>query len=198
MPWDASYHDGPAPWDIDQPQPAVVRLAAEGRFSGSVLDAGCGSGENALHLASLGSPVLGFDVAETALSSAREKALDRGLGAEFVTADALDLRPLGRRFDTVLDSGLFHTFDTDEASRYAASLSDVTEPAGTLFVLCFGDEGADHGPHPISRDALRTAFDTRGWTVTSIEPDRIHTRLACHHPTQMRRGSSGRAPASGR
>ena len=22
LPWDASYHDGPAPWDIGQPQPA--------------------------------------------------------------------------------------------------------------------------------------------------------------------------------
>ncbi len=24
--WDASYHDGPAPWDIGQPQPALVRV----------------------------------------------------------------------------------------------------------------------------------------------------------------------------
>jgi hypothetical protein len=30
LPWDASYSDGPAPWDIGQPQPALVRLASEG------------------------------------------------------------------------------------------------------------------------------------------------------------------------
>ena len=70
LPWDASYHDGPAPWDIGQPQPAIVRLAAEGGFAGAVLDAGCGTGENALHVASLGLPVLGVDVAETALAIA--------------------------------------------------------------------------------------------------------------------------------
>ena len=29
LPWDASYYDGPAPWDIGQPQPAIVRLASE-------------------------------------------------------------------------------------------------------------------------------------------------------------------------
>jgi hypothetical protein len=58
-PWDASYHDGPAPWDTGQPQPAIVRLAADGGFAGAVLDAGCGTGENALHVASLGLPVLG-------------------------------------------------------------------------------------------------------------------------------------------
>jgi hypothetical protein len=39
LPWDASYQDGPAPWDIGQPQPAIVRLASEGGFAGAVLDA---------------------------------------------------------------------------------------------------------------------------------------------------------------
>ncbi|MCU1255217.1 MAG: putative thiol methyltransferase 2, partial [Candidatus Angelobacter sp.] len=65
LPWDASYQQGPAPWDIGQPQPAIVRLASEGGFAGAVLDAGCGTGENALHIARLGLPVLGVDVAET-------------------------------------------------------------------------------------------------------------------------------------
>src|SRR5438132_2819617 len=60
-----------------QPQPAIVRLASEGGFAGAVLDAGCGTGENALHVASLGLSVLGVDVAETALAIAREKADDR-------------------------------------------------------------------------------------------------------------------------
>jgi SAM-dependent methyltransferase len=73
LPWDASYHDGPAPWDIGQPQPAVVRLASEGGFAGAVLDAGCGTGENALLVASLGLSVLGVDVAETALAIADRK-----------------------------------------------------------------------------------------------------------------------------
>src|SRR5262245_57705801 len=154
-PWDASYHDGPAPWDIGRPQPTVVRLASEGRFAGRVLDAGCGTGENALHVASLGSTVLGVDGAETALAIARKKAGDRGIEVEFALADALRLERLGRMFDTVLDCGLFHTFDGQERSAYAASLAAVTEHDGTLYVLCFSDVGADLGPHPISRDDLR-------------------------------------------
>src|SRR5215472_15007105 len=40
QPWDASYRDGPAPWDIGTPQPAIVRLASAGAFAGPVLDAG--------------------------------------------------------------------------------------------------------------------------------------------------------------
>jgi SAM-dependent methyltransferase len=181
QPWDASYHDGPAPWDIGRPQPAIARLASQGRFTGAVLDAGCGTGENALLVASLGLsglPVLGFDVAETALVIAREKAAARGIEVEFVAADALQLERLGRMFETVLDCGLFHTFDSDERSAYAASLASVTQHEATLYVLCFSDEGPDTGPHPIRQEELRAAFNPgNGWNVAAIEPDRIQTRF---------------------
>src|SRR5579863_5606005 len=91
QPWNASYRDGPAPWDTGRPQPAIVRVASQGGFAGAVLDVGCGTGENALHLASLGLAVLGVDVAETALEMARAKAADRGIAVEFAPADALRL-----------------------------------------------------------------------------------------------------------
>jgi SAM-dependent methyltransferase len=180
-PWDASYQDGPAPWDIGEPQPAVVRLASEGRFAGAVLDAGCGTGENALHVASLGLPVLGFDVAETALAMAREKAAARRLKVEFVAVDALHLEGLGRIFDTVLDSGLFHTFDGEERPGYVASLASVTKTGGTLYVLCFSDEGPDTGPHPVREDELRAAFHhENGWSIVAIEREPIYTRFHEH------------------
>ena len=179
LPWDASYHGGTAPWDLGRPQPAIVRLAAEGGFAGAVLDAGCGTGENALHIASLGLPVLGVDVAETALTIARAKAGDRGIEIEFAAADAFELERLGRKFETVLDCGLFHTFDAEERPRYAASLASVTEHEGTLYVLCFSHEGPDTGPHPVSQEELRAAFNrSYGWNVEAIDPDRVQTR---HH-----------------
>ena len=179
QPWDASYLDGPAPWDIGEPQPAILRLASEGAFAGAVLDAGCGTGENALHVASLGLYVLGVDVAETALSIARDKATDRGIDADFVVADALHLDHLGRVFETVLDCGLFHTFDRDERRDYVAGLASVTRRGGDLYVLCFSDVGPDTcGPHPISQEELRAAFKrSGGWSVASVSPDRIQTRL---------------------
>ena len=177
LPWDASYHDDPAPWDVGRPQPAIVRLAAKGGFAGAVLDAGCGTGENALHVASLGLSVLGVDVAETALAIARAKADERGINVEFAAADAFQLERLGRRFETVLDCGLFHTFDGDERPRYVASLASVTDHDGTLHLLCFSDHGPDTGPHPVSREELRVAFNRgAGWNVAAIELDRVQTR----------------------
>ena len=136
------------------------------------------TGDNALHLAARGLSVLGVDVAETALAIAREKAADRGVEAEFATADALRLERLGRMFATVLDCGLFHTFDGDERPGYVASLASVTEHDATLYVLCFSDEGPDTGPHPVSQEGLRAAFNpSSGWNVTAIEADRIQTRF---------------------
>ena len=177
LPWDASYHHGPAPWDIGRPQPALVRLATEGGFAGAVLDAGCGTGENALHVASLGFSVLGVDVADTALAIAREKAAERGIQVEIVAADVFQLERLGRRFQTVLDCGLFHTFDIDERTQYVASLASVTDHGGTLYVLCFSDIGPQSGPHPVCQEELRAAFTPSiGWHNPAITPDRIQTR----------------------
>jgi SAM-dependent methyltransferase len=190
LPWDASYSDEPPPWDIRRPQPAVVRLASEGGFAGAVLDAGCGTRENALLVASLGLSVLGVDVAETALAIAREKAAERGIKVEFAAADAFHLERLGRRFQTVLDCGLFHTFDGDERPQYVASLASVTEHGGTLCVLCFSGEGPQPGPHPISQKELRAAFNPgSGWNIAAIKPDRIETR---HHRPGWRQSNGSK------
>jgi SAM-dependent methyltransferase len=141
------YRQGTAPWDIGRPQPEVVRLAEEGGLVGDVLDVGCGTGENALHLAGLGRPVVGVDASPLAIERARAKAAERGLAADFLVADALDLARLRRRFETVLDCGLFHVLRPEDRRRYAHSLCEVLSPGSTLQLLCFSDEEPP-GPGP--------------------------------------------------
>jgi len=51
---------GQAPWDIGHPQPSIVELAEAGQIRGSVLDCGCGTGENVLYLASKGHEAWGL------------------------------------------------------------------------------------------------------------------------------------------
>ncbi|MFE3542737.1 class I SAM-dependent methyltransferase [Nocardia sp. NPDC059177] len=177
QPWDASYRHGPAPWDIGTAQPAVTRLIAAGAFTGEVLDVGCGTGDNTVALAATGLHVLGVDVAETALAIARRTATDRGLTVDFALADALHLERLHRRFDTVLDSALFHTFDTTEQAAYAASLTTATTPDATVHLLCFSDTGPNPGPHPISRAAITAAFASADWHIAAIEPSTLRTRF---------------------
>ena len=166
-----SIYAGKAPWDIDRPQRAFVEAAD--RVTGAVLDAGCGTGENALFFAGRGHPVLGIDFLEGPLQVARRKAEARGLDAEFVRMDALTLGGLDRQFDSVIDSGLFHVFSDEDRARYVAGLAHVTKPGGRIFLLCFSDEEpGTQGPRRVSQRALRESF-AGGWDVEEIRAARF-------------------------
>ncbi len=170
--FDATY-TGTPPWDIGRPQPALVGMVPAGLIRGRVLDIGCGTGEHALLAAGLGLDATGVDAAPRAVAIAQRKARERDLPARFLVADALDLEPLGERFDTVLDCGLFHVFDDDERPRFAASLGAVVEPGGHYFMLCFSDrEPGDWGPRRVRQEEIRAVF-TGDWQVVSIEPAEI-------------------------
>ena len=126
--------------------------------------------------------------------SLAEKADDRGSRSSSSRPTRSQLERLGRTFDTVLDCGLFHTFDADERPRYVASLASVTEVGGTLYVLCFSDDGPDTGPHPISKDDLSAAFNpSTGWN------DRRHRARAGAHevPRRPRQRQPGWRPSRG-
>lgn len=165
---------GKAPWDIGKPQPALVNLAD--MITGSVLDAGCGTGENALFFAQRGHKVTGIDYLPEPIERAQRKAAERGITATFVVADATKLGALGEQYDSVIDCGLFHTFSDDDRQRYVTGLASVVKPGGRIFLLCFSDqEPGEQGPRRITTGELRAAF-AEGWIVESIQPTRFEAR----------------------
>ena len=173
--FESAYAGPPPPWDIGRPQPVFVRLAAQGAIVGPVLDAGCGTGENALHLAGLGLEVAGLDAAPTAIAAARAKAAQRGLAVEFIVGDALALAQLGRTFATVIDCGLFHVFGDADRARYVAGLAVATVVGGRIHILCFSNrQPGIWGPRRVTDNELRFAF-ADGWWVEAIEPERFET-----------------------
>ena len=171
-------YKGVPPWDIGRAQPAFERVADAGLVTGPVLDAGCGTGENALLFAARGFEVVGVDAVDAAVAAARAKAEARGLQAEFLVHDALALGELGRRFRTVVDSGLFHTFDDDERRAYVASLAAATALHAGVFILCFSElEPGDAGPRRVTQAELREALDRPPFRVLDIEAAEMGTNL---------------------
>ncbi len=168
-------YQGQAPWDTGRPQPAIVQLAEAGRIQGSVLDVGCGTGENVLDLAAGGHESWGLDFVPRAIERAKTKAAQRGIDAHFLVGNALELSKLGRRLDTVIDCGLFHTFTDEERPLFVQGLAEVLDPGGVLHILCFSDEEpGSEGPRRVSRQEIRDAF-RHGWNVAQIEPIRFES-----------------------
>jgi cyclopropane fatty-acyl-phospholipid synthase-like methyltransferase len=162
-----SFYAGPAPWDIGRPQRAFTAIADQ--VTSPVLDAGCGTGENALFFAAQGHRVIGIDFVKEAIRRARRKAGERGLAAEFLIKDATTLLDWNKRFATVIDCGLFHVFSDDHRRQYVAGLSHVMAPGGRLYVLCLSDEEpGTEGPRRVSRQELFGTF-ADGWEVESVE-----------------------------
>jgi cyclopropane fatty-acyl-phospholipid synthase-like methyltransferase len=168
-------YKGLPPWDIGQPQPEFVRLADEEEIKGSVLDVGCGTGEHVLHLAALGLEAWGVDSAPLAIKKANEKAQARGIRATFLVRDAMQLSQLGRKFDTIIDCGLFHVFSDEERPLYAKSLRSALKPNGTYLMMCFSDrEPPGWGPRRVTQEEVRATFE-HGWKVNSIREAEFRT-----------------------
>lgn len=159
-------YEGQPPWDLGRPQKPFMEHADE--ITGDVLDTGCGTGDNALFFAQRGQSVLGIDFVEKPLEEARRKAEQLGVQAEFLAMDALKLKELDRRFDSVIDCGLFHVFADEDRRPYAEGLAHVVKDGGRVFLMCFSDEEPDGGgPRRISQVEMQKAF-ADGWTIESV------------------------------
>src|SRR3984893_15799663 len=166
-----SMYAGQAPWDIGKPQKPFIDVADQ--ITGTVLDAGCGTGDTALFLAGRGCKVTGIDFLDEPIKRAKRKAAERGLSATFLVKDALTLKDWGERFDNVVDSGLFHVFSDEDRKKYVAGLATVLKPGGRLFLMCFSDEEpGTQGPRRVSKKQLHDAF-SQGWSVESIQAARF-------------------------
>lgn len=151
-------------WEIGRPQQAFLDTAD--KITGSVLDSGCGTGENALFFASRGQRVTGIDFLADPIQLARRKAAERGLTATFLVMDALALEELPEVFDNVIDSGLFHVFSDEDRRRYVDGLATVLKPQGRLFFLCFSDE--EPGERAPARFAIvrsRSGKAIHSWSI---------------------------------
>ena len=173
--WDEVYADpdDPAPWVIEQPQPEVLALMDRHLISGRFLDSGCGTGEHSLLAADHGAAVTGVDISRNAVEVARRKAAERGIDVQFAVVNMLEPVAFDEAsFDTVLDSGVFHSFAGAEQRAYVENLTRLTAHGGRLHLICFSEHQSgegEWGPRRITQDEIRTAFSD-GWAVEEIEP----------------------------
>ncbi|MGP4021588.1 class I SAM-dependent methyltransferase [Saccharopolyspora sp. 5N708] len=163
--FDSAYESNSAPWVIGAPQPVIVELERAGGISGAVLDPGCGAGEHTILLTKLGYDVQGVDFSARAIERARANAAQQQVDARFEVADALHLGG-APRFDTVVDSALFHVFGLQSQIAYVRGLHGVCRAGARVHVLALADVEPALGP-VIPETVFQEVFGT-GWRLEGV------------------------------
>jgi SAM-dependent methyltransferase len=147
------------PWANLAPNPRVVSaLAGLAAGRGRAIVVGCGLGDDAEHVGSLGFTTVAFDVSPTAVARARRRF--PGSGVQYVTADLLDLPPSwAGSFDLVVEVFTIQVL-TGTARRTAfARIAELVAPGGRLLVIAGArDEHDDPGamPWPLTQAELES------------------------------------------
>ncbi|MGH3636667.1 MAG: class I SAM-dependent methyltransferase [Mycobacterium sp.] len=174
------------PWSIGEPQPEIAALVEQGKVHGNVLDAGCGEAAVSLYLAERGYTTVGLDSAPTAIELAKAQAAGRGLtSASFEVADISSFTGYDNRFDTIIDSTLFHSMPVELRDGYQRSIVRAAAPGASYFVLVFDRAGMPTGPaNPVTEDELRELV-SEYWVIDEIRPARIHANFPDSLPAEF-------------
>jgi SAM-dependent methyltransferase len=167
------YRVGFTPWDTGQ-VPPELRALIEGPGAlpeGRALDVGCGTGTQAVYLASAGWQVTAVDAVPRPLARARARGEAAGVSIDWILADVARLDRLGLTpgFTLVFDRGCFHGLDDGQRAACAAALTDLAAPGATLLMMAFAPNRVPIGPAGIEQSELLGRF--AGWRLVSAAPD---------------------------
>jgi SAM-dependent methyltransferase len=174
-------YKGRAPWDIQAPQPDLVRMIDEVPPRGRILDAGCGTGDLAIALARMGHAVLGVDFVAAAIDVARARAAalppDQRELVDFTVGDAVRLSEFKGRIDSVVDSGFLHLFNASTRRTIADELASVLPAGGLYYMLGFAVTfPVPSSPRAVTAEEMEALFSTeRGWVVRVSRAARFRT-----------------------
>lgn len=169
--WDQPYLGERRPgWDTGLTAEDLQQAVEQGHIKPCrVIDLGCGSGTNAVYLASQGFDVTAIDVAPTALAIGQAKAEEAGVRVRWLLADVLNLPDLGT-FDLIFDRGCYHNVRYVDAARFVESVRQLTHPGSrALIVSCNRD-----GPPGVREHTMRDDF-SEGFEFVWLKPSEIQT-----------------------
>ena len=157
--WDSAYRSGRPGWDTGRPSSELVQAVEEGTLKPCrVVELGCGTGTNAIFLASKGFDVTAIDIAPTALRLAEEKARKAGVRVRWLLADVLS-PPKLEPFDLVYDRGCYHGVRQQNAAGYVEALARLTKTGSQVLILAGNaNEPQHYGPPRIKEEELRADF----------------------------------------
>ncbi|RKN27311.1 class I SAM-dependent methyltransferase [Micromonospora musae] len=171
--WQQRHGDSPAARAGKPPNPYLTREAGD-LAVGSVLDAGCGVGAEAIWLAAHGWRVTAVDIAPEALALAAEHAATSALAGDvrWIEADLTVWAPEAR-FDLVTTH---YAHPVMPQLAFYDRISAWVAPGGTLLIVghLHAPTAGEHGHHPPAEASVTLADITAGldptrWEITTAE-----------------------------
>ena len=158
------------PWANMQTHPSFARWLQRNPLNGeekSALVVGCGMGDDAITLESLGFQVTAFDVSETAIGFCKERFTQSK--TNFIQADLLqDQSQWHERFDFVLEIFTVQALPPVYEEELIENISRFVAPGGRLLVIAEVDSkkrSFDDGPPWLLTPEHIDGFITRGLQV---------------------------------
>lgn len=146
---------------------------------GRALDLACGEGRNAVWLAAHGWQVTAVDFSDVALEKARLLAEERGVDADWVTADLRDYRPAPRAFDLVIV--FYLQMPAAERCAVLRAAGEAVAPGGTFLLVAHDSANLEHGyGGPAEPAVLYTARDV----VTDLDGLQVERAERVERPVQ--------------
>ena len=182
------------PWNIESPPKALVELVENGQVQPcKTIDMGCGAGNYAIYLASVGFDVTGVDISPSAVALAEANAKKKGVACKFVAADVLGgLEEIAETFDFAYDWSVLHHVFPENRTPYAETVHRLLIPGGQYLSVCFSEKDTGFGgtgkerQTPIntvlyfsSEDQLRTLFEPY-FHVTELETIQVEGKQGPH------------------
>jgi SAM-dependent methyltransferase len=135
------------PWNIDTPPDVLVKVVKNGKVKRcKTIDLGCGAGNYAIYLATVGFDVTGIDISPTAIKIARENAMKKGIKCNFLAADVVgDLAEVKETFDFAYDWELLHHISPDKRVKYVENVHRILNPRGKYLSVCFSEKDPQFG-----------------------------------------------------
>ncbi len=140
-------HHKEIPWNIEEPPKALVELVESEKVkSCKTIDLGCGAGNYAIYLASIGFDVTGVDISPMAVKIAKENAKKRGVKCDFFVANVLgDLDEVKEIFDFAYDWELLHHIFPEKRKKYIENVYGILNPRGKYLSICFSEKDPQFG-----------------------------------------------------
>jgi len=147
------------PWADFEPNPNLTEFILKNNYRGSVLNIGCGLGDDAEFLANKNLKVDAFDISETAIKICKQRFPISKVN--YFTQDALQFNPT-KKYDLVVEAYTLQVLPVKQRMVLIEKLPQLLNEDGTLLIICRGREKEEYEgdmPFPLTKEELKPLED---------------------------------------